>query len=276
MIAPSLHPESIRAQAVPRGRFAFGLTQRTIWLLAAGLSAGAAGLLRRAAWLRNAGVGCGCAARSIGRLVCACRRRAPSPLNARGATRLRSTARLRSSSPLNRLRPSEAERFLSAASPTICHAHWWPRQRRTSCAPTREFARLCATKSNRGNAATCKRARFSCAMRRPGTRGALGQGAARADGEGLSGAAPGRGSGDFSRARPADRSRTAPDAPARTGPRLREPARVSRGRRSARRVLDGHSAARRTDHAALPDRAQPGSVDRARRGTACSRPASWR
>jgi uncharacterized protein (DUF58 family) len=37
MIAPSLHPEPIRAQAVPRGRFAFGLTQRTIWLLAAGL-----------------------------------------------------------------------------------------------------------------------------------------------------------------------------------------------------------------------------------------------
>jgi uncharacterized protein (DUF58 family) len=37
MIATSLHPEPIRAQAVPRGRFAFGLTQRTIWLLAAGL-----------------------------------------------------------------------------------------------------------------------------------------------------------------------------------------------------------------------------------------------
>jgi uncharacterized protein (DUF58 family) len=37
MIAPSLHPESIRAQAVPRGRFAFGLTERTIWLLAGGL-----------------------------------------------------------------------------------------------------------------------------------------------------------------------------------------------------------------------------------------------
>jgi uncharacterized protein (DUF58 family) len=37
MIATSLHPESIRAQAVPRGRFAFGLTQRTIWLLAGGL-----------------------------------------------------------------------------------------------------------------------------------------------------------------------------------------------------------------------------------------------
>ncbi len=37
MIAASLHPQSIRAQAVPRGHFAFGLTQRTIWLLAAGL-----------------------------------------------------------------------------------------------------------------------------------------------------------------------------------------------------------------------------------------------
>jgi uncharacterized protein (DUF58 family) len=37
MIATSLHPEPIRAQAVPRGRFAFGLTQRTIWLLAGGL-----------------------------------------------------------------------------------------------------------------------------------------------------------------------------------------------------------------------------------------------
>jgi len=37
MIASSLHPESIRAQAVPRGRFAFGLTERTIWLLAGGL-----------------------------------------------------------------------------------------------------------------------------------------------------------------------------------------------------------------------------------------------
>ncbi|MGD0910989.1 MAG: DUF58 domain-containing protein [Terracidiphilus sp.] len=37
MIAPSLHPEAIRAQAAPRGRFAFGLTQRTIWLLAVGL-----------------------------------------------------------------------------------------------------------------------------------------------------------------------------------------------------------------------------------------------
>ena len=37
MIAPSLHPGPVRAQARPRGRFAFGLTQRTLWLLAVGL-----------------------------------------------------------------------------------------------------------------------------------------------------------------------------------------------------------------------------------------------
>ena len=37
MISSSLHPEPVRATCVPRGRFAFGLTQRAIWLLAAGL-----------------------------------------------------------------------------------------------------------------------------------------------------------------------------------------------------------------------------------------------
>src|SRR5580658_4094185 len=37
MIAPSLHPGPVRAQAKPRGHFAYGLTQRTIWLLAGGL-----------------------------------------------------------------------------------------------------------------------------------------------------------------------------------------------------------------------------------------------
>ena len=38
MISPSLHPEPIRAACKPRGRFAFGLTPRTIWLLVAGLA----------------------------------------------------------------------------------------------------------------------------------------------------------------------------------------------------------------------------------------------
>jgi len=37
MISPSLHPEPVRAACRPRGRFAFGLTPRAIWLLAAGL-----------------------------------------------------------------------------------------------------------------------------------------------------------------------------------------------------------------------------------------------
>ncbi len=37
MISPSLHPETVRAVCRPRGRFAFGLTPRAIWLLAAGL-----------------------------------------------------------------------------------------------------------------------------------------------------------------------------------------------------------------------------------------------
>jgi uncharacterized protein (DUF58 family) len=37
MISPSLHPESVHASCQARGRFAFGLTPHTIWLLAAGL-----------------------------------------------------------------------------------------------------------------------------------------------------------------------------------------------------------------------------------------------
>ena len=38
MISASLHPEPVRAACKPRGRFAFGLTPRTIWLLVAGLA----------------------------------------------------------------------------------------------------------------------------------------------------------------------------------------------------------------------------------------------
>jgi uncharacterized protein (DUF58 family) len=49
MISSSLHPEPIRAACVPRGRFAFGLTQRTIWLLAAGLLFALPGFFR-ATW----------------------------------------------------------------------------------------------------------------------------------------------------------------------------------------------------------------------------------
>jgi uncharacterized protein (DUF58 family) len=38
MISASLHPEPVRAACRPRGRFAFGLTPRAIWLLVAGLA----------------------------------------------------------------------------------------------------------------------------------------------------------------------------------------------------------------------------------------------
>ena len=46
MISSSLHPEPVRAACKPRGRFAFGLTSRTIWLLAAGLLLALPGFFR--------------------------------------------------------------------------------------------------------------------------------------------------------------------------------------------------------------------------------------
>jgi uncharacterized protein (DUF58 family) len=49
MISPSLHPEPVRAACRPRGRFAFGLTPRAIWLLAAGLLFALPGFFR-ATW----------------------------------------------------------------------------------------------------------------------------------------------------------------------------------------------------------------------------------
>ncbi len=49
MISSSLHPEPVRAACKPRGRFAFGFTSRTIWLLAAGLLLALPGFFR-ATW----------------------------------------------------------------------------------------------------------------------------------------------------------------------------------------------------------------------------------
>ena len=45
MISASLHPEPVRAACRPRGRFAFGLTPRAIWLLVAGLALALPGFL---------------------------------------------------------------------------------------------------------------------------------------------------------------------------------------------------------------------------------------
>ncbi len=49
MISPSLHPEPVRASCRPRGRLAFGLTRRTIWLFAGGLLLALPGFFR-ATW----------------------------------------------------------------------------------------------------------------------------------------------------------------------------------------------------------------------------------
>ena len=49
MISPSLHPDAVRAACQRRGRFAFGLTPRAIWLLAAGLVFALPGFFR-ATW----------------------------------------------------------------------------------------------------------------------------------------------------------------------------------------------------------------------------------
>ena len=49
MISPSLHPEPVRSTCRPRGRFAFGLTSRAIWLLAVGLVFALPGFFR-ATW----------------------------------------------------------------------------------------------------------------------------------------------------------------------------------------------------------------------------------
>lgn len=49
MNSSSLHPEPVRAACKPRGRFAFGLTSRAIWLLAAGMLLALPGFFR-ATW----------------------------------------------------------------------------------------------------------------------------------------------------------------------------------------------------------------------------------
>ncbi|MGO8757880.1 MAG: DUF58 domain-containing protein [Terracidiphilus sp.] len=46
MISPSLHPDPVRAVCQPRGRFAFGLTPRAIWLLVAGFLLALPGFFR--------------------------------------------------------------------------------------------------------------------------------------------------------------------------------------------------------------------------------------
>ncbi len=73
-----------------------------------------------------------------------------------------------------------------------------------------------------------------------------------------------RGAADLPGPQPPDRSPAPARAPARSGPRLRKPARIPRRRRPARHLLDRHGAARQPHHPPIPDRAQPAGVDRPR------------
>ena len=101
MISASLHPEPVRAACKPRGRFAFGLTPRTIWLLAAGLALALPGFF-------SARLGYGMLIWDALVLVaalwtaCVCPLRNRSPWSAHGATRLRSIAQPKSKSPWSR------------------------------------------------------------------------------------------------------------------------------------------------------------------------------
>ncbi len=262
MISPSLHPESVRASCQARGRFAFGLTPRAIWLLAAGLLLALLGFFdARLAYGMLVWDALVLLAAFLDGL------RLPSPQQI-------FVERSWSNAPAL---DSQTEIELAVEHNAANHSGL-PSHRRFACrarsrtgnansarlpSPSRRAAlQNRATRARRcsdgsGLSPLCVPA-WAC--------GTLGDGPARTDGARLSGAAPGRGPANLPGARAADRAATPPGARTRAGPRLREPARISRRRRSARRVLDGHRAARTIDHAALPDRAQPGGVDRARRG----------
>ena len=109
MISSSLHPEPVRAACKPRGRFAFGLTPRTIWLLAAGLLLALPGFFRPT-WGYGMLVWDALVllAAVLDRIAVAARA-ARSRSSAPGATRLRSTAKPKSNSPLNKARETILE-----------------------------------------------------------------------------------------------------------------------------------------------------------------------
>ena len=269
MISASLHPEPVRAACQPRGRFAFGLTPRTIWLLAAGLLLALPGFFSARLRLRHAGVGCTGAARRASATACGCR--LPHEITIErswsNAPSLDSETEIEIAVEQSGETILECRLVDDLAGGAGGHA-----RDAQSCAPFRACARRCATKSSRASAAMCAPERSTFAIASPlGLVERWAMAPLEQTGARVSGAAAGRGPGDLSCARPPDRSAAAPGARARTGPRFREPARVSRRRRSARRVLDGDCAARPVDHAPLPDRAQPGGVDRSRRGKAAAR-----
>ena len=204
MISSSLHPEPVRAACQPRGRFAFGLTPRTIWLLAAGLLLALPGFFRRATWgYGMLALGCAGAARGGSRRLALAAPRNRSRSSAPGATR----PSLDSETEIELAVEHSAETILEChlvddlpdalvAAPATHCLRAFPRVRAT--------LRYKIEPRERGDVAGRSGLYSLCFAARAG--GALGHGAARADGARLSGAAPGRGSGDLSRARTPDRS----------------------------------------------------------------------
>ena len=73
---------------------------------------------------------------------------------------------------------------------------------------------------------------------------------------------------------PPDRAGKAAEAAAGARARIRKPARLSRGRRISRHLLERDGAARKADHQGASDRAQPDDLAGARRGHGCCARAS--
>ena len=260
MISSSLHPGPVHAVCERRRRWSFGLTGRSIGLLTAGFL-----LLLPGFW--DARLSYAMLVWDVLVLVAAfldgVRLPAVSQL---GATRTWSNAPALDSE-------TEIELTLENQGRTIVNCRLVDdlpagAGGRSSGAPAHGFSPRAGAPSLSRRTPGTRRLRNRLALRSlsfaPGTRRALGQGQTHPDRPRLSGVAHHRGAADLPGPQPPDRSPTPPGAPARSGPRLRKPARIPRRRRPARHLLDRHGAARQPHHPPVPDRAQPAGVDRPR------------
>ncbi len=242
MISASLHPEPVRAACQPRGRFAFGLTPRTIWLLVAGLALALPGFF-------FARLGYGMLIWDALVLVAACcwigSRLALRRRNHRGALVEQRALSFQPNRNRNRRRTERRNNIWIAASSTICRKRWWPCRLHGVCASIRACGPLCATPSiraQRGDVTT-----GSVYLRYRSLLGLIDKWA-MAPLQQTVRVYPALRQGEdqeifLARGRQIDLE-LRQVARARAGPRLREPPRVSRRRRPARHLLDGHGATR--------------------------------
>ena len=272
MISPSLHPDSVSATCSPRGRFAFGLTPRTIWLLAAGLLLALLGFF-------DARLAYGMLLWDALVLLAALLDglRLPSPQQISVERSWSNAPALDSQTEIELAVEHNAETILDCRLIDDLPAALVAEPATQTSARLPSPWRRAALQNRAARTRRCSYGSGLSPLRVPACScRAVGDGPARTDDPSISGAAPGRGPANVPGARAADRAATSPGARTWARPRLREPARVSRRRRPARRVLDGHRAARPIDYAALPDRAQPAGVDRARCGKTAPGPDTER